>query len=521
MQAWRLSLADLDGPRAWRWALWLAFGLTLARLIVLFVTPLELYVDEAQYWLWSRAPALGYVSKPPMIAWLIGLSTLPGDGEAWVRLFAPLLHAGAMLALFRAGLRLYGPAAALLASALWGLMPAVQVSALFISTDAPLMLFLCLGLWAYAALLDADADRARLKAAAALGAALGLALLSKQAAIYAVVGLALHAVIDRDARKAWGGWAWAVALGALLVAFAPNLFWQAMNGFVTVAHTAEVNARLSGPLFNPGKLLEFVLGQFGVLGPVPFGALLIGTVVLIRNKALERADRMLLCFVLPPLLLITAEAFVSRAHAHWAAAGYPAATLLVSAWLVRWRARGWAVTALASQGVIAALVLIVVAAPQIVDAAGYGRRLERLRGWAQTAAIVTGEAASLKPAAVAVEDRAVFNELAYYGRRYFRAPKGGLAAAPLRIRPAAQALSEAERSSPLRPEEAGRVLIVEQVGKPAQPRLPDDFMRTEPLGRWTLDFGGGRERLIDLYLGVGYRPPQTALITRSLPQPRR
>lgn len=510
MQALRSSLADLDGPRAWRWALWLVFGLTLARLIVLFVTPLELYVDEAQYWLWSRTPGLGYVSKPPMIAWLIRLSTLPSDGEAWVRLFAPLLHAGAMLALFRAGLRLYGPAAALLASALWGLMPAVQISALFISTDAPLMLFLCLGLWAYAALLDAQDGRARLKAAAALGAALGLGFLSKQAAIYAVMGLVIHAAIDRDARRAWGGWTWAVALGALVVVFGPNLIWQATHGFVTVAHTAEVNARLSGPLFNPGKLTEFVLGQFGVLGPVPFGVLLIGTVVLIRNKVLERADRMLLGFVLPPLLLITAEAFVSRAHAHWAAAGYPAATLLVSAWLVRWRASGWTVAALVSQGVAAALALLVVAAPQIVDAAGYGRRLERLRGWAETAALVTGEAASLKPAAVVVEDRAMFNDLAYYGRRYFREP----GAAPLRVRPAAQALSEAERSSPLRPQEAGRVLIVEQVGKPAQPKLPEDFMRTEPLGRWTLDLGGGRERRIDLYLGVGYAPAVSARPTR-------
>ncbi len=388
-----------------------------------------------------------------------------------------------------------------MASALYGLMPAVQVSALFISTDAPLMLFLCLALWAYAALLQAPDARARLGAAAGLGAALGLGFMSKQAAIYAVMALVIHAAIDRDARRAWGGWAWAAALGALALAFAPNLVWQAMNGFVTVTHTAEVNARLSGPLFHTGKLTEFVLGQFGVLGPVPFGVLLVGTAVLMRNKALERTDRMLLCFVLPPLLLITAEAFVSRAHAHWAAAGYPAATLLVSAWLLRWNARGWTVASLATQGVIAALVLLVVGAPQIVDAAGYGRRLERLRGWAEVAAIAAGQAAVLKPTAVVAEDRAMFNDLAYYGRRYFASP----GAAPLRIRPAAQALDEAERSSPLRPREAGRVLIVEQVGKPAAPKLPADFMRAEPLGRWTLDLGGGRQRRIDLYLGVGYR----------------
>ena len=46
-------------------------ALTALRLAALFATPLELYPDEAQYWLWSRTLDWGYYSKPPMIAWLI------------------------------------------------------------------------------------------------------------------------------------------------------------------------------------------------------------------------------------------------------------------------------------------------------------------------------------------------------------------------------------------------------------------------------------------------------------------
>src|SRR5258705_3289275 len=70
-----------------RGALLLTAGLTLARLVALFRTPLELYPDEAQYWLWSRTLAFGYYSKPPMIAWAIRAATsLGGDAEAWVRL---------------------------------------------------------------------------------------------------------------------------------------------------------------------------------------------------------------------------------------------------------------------------------------------------------------------------------------------------------------------------------------------------------------------------------------------------
>ena len=41
--------------------------------------------------------------------------------------------------------------------------------------------------------------------------------------------------------------------------------------------------------------------------------------------------------------------------AHWAAAAYPAGSVLVAAWLLRWRARGWAIATLALQGAVAAL----------------------------------------------------------------------------------------------------------------------------------------------------------------------
>ncbi|MCA9266971.1 MAG: hypothetical protein KDA41_00795, partial [Planctomycetales bacterium] len=69
-------------------------AVTLVRLAVLTVLAIPLSMDEAQYWIWSRALDFGYYSKPPMIAWLIGATTsLCGDGEACVRATSPILHA--------------------------------------------------------------------------------------------------------------------------------------------------------------------------------------------------------------------------------------------------------------------------------------------------------------------------------------------------------------------------------------------------------------------------------------------
>jgi 4-amino-4-deoxy-L-arabinose transferase-like glycosyltransferase len=486
----------------------LTAAMTLARVVVLFVTPVELYPDEAQYWLWSRTLHWGYVSKPPLIAWLIALTTaVGGDGEAWVRLSAPLAHAGAMLAIYPVGKRLYGPAAGVLAAVLYGLMPAVQVSSLFVATDAPLMLFLALALWAYVALLQTPEAARRRWIAAALGAALGLAFLAKYAAVFLVLGALLHALISRDARRAWGGGAWALATGVLLVVLGPNLAWQASHHFATVTHTTEVNAHWSlAKLVNLGKFVEFELDQLGVLGPIPLISLVGGSIVLARNKTLEPADRMLLCLIVPALALVSIQALLSRAHAHWAAVSYLPGAVLAAAWLVRWRARAWIIATIGLQGAVAALLLVVLADPGIADATGNGRRMARVRKWDVTAALVTSAARSAQAhgglSAVAVEDRYIFNALAYYGRGYFEAP----GSAPLRMRPAAKALNEAELSDPLTPAEGSRVLIAETVGLPEQPGLPGEFARVTPIGQWTLQLGGKKTRVVQLLIGEGFSP---------------
>jgi 4-amino-4-deoxy-L-arabinose transferase-like glycosyltransferase len=74
------SLRPPGTERDLRAAALLVAALTAARLVALFRTPLELYPDEAQYWLWSRTLDFGYYSKPPVIAWAIWATTAIGGG---------------------------------------------------------------------------------------------------------------------------------------------------------------------------------------------------------------------------------------------------------------------------------------------------------------------------------------------------------------------------------------------------------------------------------------------------------
>ena len=55
---------------------------TLWRVALLPFDSADLFVDDAQYWLWGQDLAWGYYSKPPLIGWILRLSTEIGLGRA-------------------------------------------------------------------------------------------------------------------------------------------------------------------------------------------------------------------------------------------------------------------------------------------------------------------------------------------------------------------------------------------------------------------------------------------------------
>lgn len=372
----RLTEAVSVEDRCWRWALWAVFAVTVARLVWLALGRADLYPDEAQYWLWSLHPALGYYSKPPLVAWLIAVTTaLFGDDELAIRLAAPLLHFGTALVIYALARRLYDARTALWSAIAYATLPGVSASAVIISTDAPLLFCWAVALYAFIRARDEGGWRWWI----AVGAAAGFGLLAKYAMAYWLLSALLFLLLFRDERRHVSRFLAAAALALLI--YAPNFAWNAANSFVSYRHTSD-NAALHGSLLHPGHFLEFFASQFAVFGPIFLAVLIVVTVAGWRSFR-DRRAALLASFALPTLAMMLVVSFLSRAQPNWSAPTFISATVLVVAWLL---ARG-------RTGLVAASVALHVFAALVVfgahdAAAAFGAQLpakydplHRLRGW--------------------------------------------------------------------------------------------------------------------------------------------
>ena len=122
-------------------------GLVLFLLVLLlyhfacmFQPHMGLFYDEAYYAHWAESFSLGYYSKPPVVAWVIKVTTsLFGNTDWSVKLGSPILYTASSWIVFKIGNHLFDKKVGLLASLIFASTPIIGFNSLFITTDAPLL----------------------------------------------------------------------------------------------------------------------------------------------------------------------------------------------------------------------------------------------------------------------------------------------------------------------------------------------------------------------------------------------
>lgn len=466
-------------------------ALTAYRLWVIQHLGIDLYVDEVQYWTWSQALDWGYFSKPPVIAALIAASTaLLGNGLIAIKLPSLLLYPATTAVLFALGKRLYSARVGFWAGLGFMSMPLVAALGLFVSTDAPLLLCWSLALLFLLRALERDGWADWL----ACGAVIGIGLLSKYTMAAFLPSALLLVVLDARHRR----WLarpqpWVAVLLALAI-LSPNLYWNWAHDFPTFRHTAEITRVGHGERgWHPGQLGEFIGAQWLSFGPLA-GALLAWA--LARSLGLWRnpAHRTLLVFILPLLLLVSAQALTGRANGNWAAPIFVAACLLVPAVFLA-RQRGWVVA-----GVAVNLVAALGAYhwPDIARATGTeltakNDPYKRARGWLNLADGVGHYTAAHPEAILAAEDRELIAQLLY------RLKPTQYAA----WNPDALPRDHYELTTSLADKQGRDVIYVSR--KPAIPDIAARFESSEALGKVVVPIHRDFRREVHVFLLKGFK----------------
>jgi hypothetical protein len=272
-------------------------------------------------------------------------------------------------------------------------------------------------------------DRPSVIRSVVLGLALGLGLLAKYAMIYFLLAAIAASFIDAAARALWRRPEFWLALAIAFSLIAPNLIWNATNNLATLHHTWG-NIIGAGLNLNPLGVVAFVGAQFGVCGPVAFATFLL---VLAHPSwfRLERADRIMTAFALPPLAVVSVGALVTSAEANWAAPAALSLIIVTTALLVRHERWRWLQTSLA---IGLGLQIVLAAGDAFADRVSLGFLpkpdvYHRTMGWKALSLLVRQRASATGAESIVADQPDVVASLRYYLRgdpwTIFSEPDGG------------------------------------------------------------------------------------------------
>src|SRR3989442_3685992 len=376
---------------------WLIVGTTIFRGIVSATAPL--IDDEAYYWLWAHHLDWSYLDHPPMIAYLVFLTTRVGHNAIWIRLGALLLGAATTYALFLLGRETFGARAGFIAAVLFQIAPVLAGGALLATSDSPLFLA-----WTLALRYVWQALHGWPRRWAAAGIAVGLGLLSKLYIVFFAVGVLVFLPLY--------GRRWFVRAGPYLasglaaVLFLPVLYWNAAHNWAMVHFI--LGERLGGTPHGFAGIQELLTQQL-LFALLLFPAFVYAAYAAWQRRADERFGYLFWTSLPPVLFALLAAAAAGAPHGNWFGPGYLGLALVLGA---IWN-RGVALLA----GTSAILVLyrfILPFVPGLPPLPG----AETLYGWREAVVRAQQEVRAFdrRPAVLVADRYQITAQLAYYTR---------------------------------------------------------------------------------------------------------
>ncbi|MFC3879523.1 ArnT family glycosyltransferase [Algoriphagus namhaensis] len=318
--------------------------LAFAKIAFTLRPEIDLFTEEAQYWLWSQNMAWHYYSKPPMVAVLNFLSTgLLGKTEITVRLNAIILGVGMSWFTFLLGRQMYSDKVGFWAAMLLQGMPLWWLASTFHMTDTALTFFWTLSL--YAAYRALESQKVNWWILAGLATACGI--MSKVVMILMPAMLLIYLLFTREFKRNFTHYSVFVLVS--LIGFTPMLIWNWQNDFYTFRHLAALgrgggDSQSFDLLKSLGRFGAYLGGQLAMLSPF-----ILPLVWGFFSRKRLLSDYKTIFLLLPMLMSFMAFgllSFMTDIEVNWPVFAYSGFSIALAAWLVNqsgfWlKARNW------------------------------------------------------------------------------------------------------------------------------------------------------------------------------------
>lgn len=281
--------------------------LFLILLAVLFVLNLiqsyftELIYDEAYYWYYAQNLDWGYFDHPPMVAFLIKLSSFLFDGELGVRFMSCVLSVGTYSILWEL---IDNPKKKDYVSHFFLLlfsMTLMNAYGFLTLPDTPLLFFTALFLLLYKHFLN----KPTIWISIFMGVVMAALMYSKYHAVLVVLFVFLSNLKLIKDRKAW------LAVAVALVCYIPHFLWLYQNDFVSIKyHLYErPNQAYSFTKFTLG----YVVNLIAIFGLLFYWVYL----SLIKTKSVNTFTKALLYLTYGVVIFFFISSFNRRVQTQW------------------------------------------------------------------------------------------------------------------------------------------------------------------------------------------------------------
>jgi hypothetical protein len=286
------------------------------------ISTLPLSADEAYFWVCSRHPALSFYDTPPLVPYMIFLSTrLFGNTEFAVRFFVSLFMAVAACIMYLLGIEVSegDKKSGFFSALLLLVIPGFSIAGILSGVEAPLLLFYLLSIY----FLFRAVIRQQFVYWYLAGLSMGLGFLSKYLILFLPLSLFLYLTLTENRRYLKTRYPYLFILIGLLVS-SPVIVWNAQNQWANFLLNFFYRTRSSFTLSPNGMNFIKLLGaETAILSPFILILFIYGFFRIFFDARKNRKMLFLFFFSWPILIFfILYSLFLEVPAPHWLGIGY-------------------------------------------------------------------------------------------------------------------------------------------------------------------------------------------------------